>query len=409
MVTAALPTSAAAQGGPLDAEPDAGPDASVEEPEIEPRPEVEADALIDPLVTPDPLAPLLNPLRDARGEVEDATGLTFSLGYTLVYQLATDTFEDQPSLLTGSYDVAVAWSLIEREGAWFSSTTAAALLEGGTVLDHRDDEDLSANIDSGLGVNDDLDNNDAVLSELWIAQGFADGRAVLTLGKIDQTVFFDSNRIANDETVQFLATPLVNNPSVAFPDNGLGANLFVEPHGSVYVTAGLGSGSADARETTLNNLDGDEVFYAAEVGFTPEVRGIPGGYRVLAWRADSDEAGDVWGVAVSLDQEVGEFEGGKVVPFFRYGYAEPDEGDATHFVSGGVGWESPLGRRGDLLALGGAYLDTDDGHEGLIECFYRLQLTDTLAVTPDAQLILDPIAGGDDVVAVLGCRVQFAF
>ncbi len=43
------------------------------------------------------------------------------------------------------------------------------------------------------------------------------------LGRILLSDFFDTNRIANCEFVQFLSSCLVNNPTIPFPDAGMGA------------------------------------------------------------------------------------------------------------------------------------------------------------------------------------------
>lgn len=51
-----------------------------------------------------------------------------------------------------------------------------------------------------------------------------------------------------------------------------------------------------------------------------------------------------------------------------------------------------------------------DDQEQLIEAFYRAQVTETIGITPDVQVIVDPAGrADDDAVVVLGVRLQAVF
>ena len=100
---------------------------------------------------------------------------------------------------------------------------------------------------------------------------------------------FDGNSFANDETAQFLNGALVNNPTIPFPDNGLGAVVYLEPVAWWYVSAGVADAQADARETGLNTaFHGPDHFFAVfETGVTPRVPSpngpLQGAVRVGLW------------------------------------------------------------------------------------------------------------------------------
>jgi len=164
-------------------------------------------------------------------------GIELELGYTLIGQAATAAAEDQPALLTGSYDLAGLWHAVDHPA--LGRGRAGWLVEGGQIWTAGRDEDLSANVGSGLGVNDDLDSQDIAVTELWWAQTLPGG-LTLTAGKLDPTVYLDANRVANDETTQFLSSSMVNNPAVAFPDNGLGVNVHAPLGAAGYLAASLG-------------------------------------------------------------------------------------------------------------------------------------------------------------------------
>ncbi len=358
-------------------------------------------------VEPDPLAPVLRPYRDLQSWLANEANFELELGYTAVFQWADDVADDTHTLLSGSYDVAGLWTPIDDE-RW-GVGQLGLLVEGGQVISHREDEDLSANVGSAFGINDDFDNTDIAVTELWWAHALFEERLVVTVGKIDQTVFFDTNRIANDETAQFLATPLVNNPAVAFPDNGLGANVTVQATDWLYVMGGLGDAKAVADESGFNTIDGDELFYAGEVGVTVEPFDRPGTYRVMGWASEGEDGTDGSGVAVSIDQEL---LADGLVAFGRYGAGDEQMTDFEQFASAGVGFEGPLGKTGDLIAVGYTWgrVSGDEETEQLIEAFYRMQVTDTLALTPDVQFIVDPAGRVDeDAVTVFGLRLQATF
>ena len=357
------------------------------------------------LISPDPLAPVLKPLADFESWLDTELGLSLEFGYTLIFQTATDA-EGQDELLSGSYDIAGEWTLADDK-SW-GSHAVGFTVEGGRPIGSNRDEDLSANIGTLLGINDDLDSQEIAMTELWWSYRSADERFSLSIGKLDQTSYLDANRVANDETAQFLASPLVNNPAIAFPDNGLGINMSIAPHESWYLSGAVHDAYASAGETGFGTIGDDGRFYAVEAGVMPVFGERGGAYRFMLWHSDTDEL-DSTGFATSFDQEIAD----DLILFSRYGYDHGEATDFEHFVSGGIGVEAPFGRADDLIGLGVAWGEPHDdslAHETLAALFYRVQLTDSIALTPDVQLIVNP--RGDrhaDTVGVFGVRMQAVF
>lgn len=361
------------------------------------------------LISPDPLEPILKPYTDFTDMLQNEIGLFVQLGYTLVFQGASDRISGSPTLTTGRHELIIKWTVIDIPEV--GTGTFGTFVEGARVLDHNSQSSLADNIGSSFQVNSNQVGFDIAVAELWYAQGFFKDQVTITIGKIDQTVYFDANRIANDETIQFMSSPLVNNEAIAFPDQGLGAVLTAAPDGlPVYVVLGGGDANASVTEAGFNTIDDGDFFGAVELGYSENIGGLgEGNYRVMGWTTGTDDSGHGSGVALSFDQGIGDY----IVPFFRYGYADQPVVDFRHFVSGGIGIESPLGRANDLLAFGVAWADPFDptlNDETLIEIFYRLQVTSNFAVTPDLQIIIepaDPAASGTVVVG--GIRVQATF
>jgi carbohydrate-selective porin OprB len=154
-------------------------------------------------------------------------------------------------------------------------------------------------VGSAFGVNGDFAPREAFnIIEFWYQQSFFDDTLRIRIGKLDMTggfdhrgcpVSFDCNAYANDENTQFLNSALVNNPTIPFPDYGLGVIVFWNPFGDWYLSFGAADAQADKRETGINTAFHDEDYfvYMAETGITPRFNSanglLQGAYRVGIW------------------------------------------------------------------------------------------------------------------------------
>lgn len=306
-------------------------------------------------------------------------------------------------------------------------------------------------VGSFFNVNGDAAPRRAIdVTELWYEQSFAAQELRLRFGKMDLTggfehsncpVSFDCSMFANDETTQFLNGALINNPTIPFPDNGLGVALHYGPDNFWYASAAVADAQADVRETGFRTAftGEDYFFYIAETGITPVLGSangsLPGAYRLGLWydpqpkaSADLADAGknyrDDLGFYVTCDQMLAkentdpEDSQGLGV-FFRYGNADSSRNDITNFWSIGFQYQGLFeGRDDDVLGAGfahGTFSDkasttyTDD-YESAFEVYYNVRVTPWLAISPDVQYITNP--GGDSTIddaVVLGARVQMNF
>lgn len=299
---------------------------------------------------------------------------------------------------------------------------------------------------SYFGVNGDAMPRRAIdVTELWYEQTFTDAWQ-MRIGKMDLTggfehhncpVSFDCSNYAGDEHRQFLNGALINNPTIPFPQYGLGAVLHYGPDNFWYVSAAAADAQADIRETGFRTTfcGPDYFFYIAEAGLTPllgsEKGALPGAYRFGVWydpqsKANSDyqEAGrfsrDDAGYYLTFDQMLAkendrpEDDQG-LGAFFRYGHSDSERNDVTDFWSIGVQYKGLFeGRAEDILGAGlahGTFSDksaatyTDD-YEAAYEVYYSMSLAPWLYVSPDFQYIVNPggDAGIDDAV-VIGLRI----
>jgi uncharacterized coiled-coil protein SlyX len=367
--------------------------------------------------------------RQEPSAIEIGRGLEIGAGATVIVQgtnnaNADGTKEDRADA-SYSADITLAKDFEAVNGRAFVH------LEAGTGDGLEDNLALYSN------VNRDADNNNDVhLTEAWYEQGGCHNRLAITFGKLDPTVYFDTNEAANDETTQFLGRIFRNNPAIEFPDNTLGVRLAYMPKEWVEFNVGVFDANADWEKV------GDDAFCAGQATFKPKVFGRQGNYRILGWYNDlphtswltpTHDKEPAFGFALSFDQMVTD----AVMLFCRYGWQDPRvynpslaaAGDRQFSLeqswSAGVQIEGGLwGREKDVLgfAVGQAIASSDYKKsdstlaaktEGHLEAYYNIHLNDHLSISPDFQYIWNPfgrdVAGNADPVCVWGLRSQIDF
>ena len=378
----------------------------------------------------------------ALGEKLSQHGVTVDLGLTQIYQLnlrGAAATHRRAGRYTGSYDLEVTFDLekllrlpgasvfVHAEGGWSDGLDASSI---GSVLG---------------GVNADAYGDQVIdVTELYWEQTFLDGRLRFHIGKLDITggfehrgcpVSFDCNAYANDEASQFLNAALVNNPTIPFPDCGLGAAVYAEVLPRVYVSAGVADARADPRETGFRTaFHGEDYFVGLfETGITPLIPspngGLQGAYRVGMWyqpepkqRHSGTTKRDDVGFYLSFDQAVfresaEEDDTQGLGLFLRYGFAHSDQNEIEHFWSVGAQYEGLIpGRDADVLGVGFAQgrlvrdAGYDEDHESVLEIYYSVPVTPWLVLSPSVQYIWNPGGNsgvGDSVVLGLRCQMSF--
>lgn len=296
----------------------------------------------------------------------------------------------------------------------------------------------------GLGGSADRSDSTALLAQLWYqfdiglpnANQDADRRVEVTVGKMDPFVFFDQNGAADDESAKFLNNVFVHNAQL---DSGgdVGADSYGfspgvrvayrdESEGSQYWQASaamFGSGNGATYSTSFSR---PFVIGQLERGLKL-FSGLDGTYRLYAWR--NGRAGDYDGVeaphsgwGVSIDQRVP----GGVTVFGRYGHQMSGRVLFDRSLSMGAELSGNAWNRGadslglafgmlrtskawqsDALAVSGAEAS---GRERIVELYYRWQLNDAFALTPDVQYIVKPAAAPNAKgIFVYGLRAKASF
>jgi hypothetical protein len=255
-----------------------------------------------------------------------------------------------------------------------------------------------------------------LIEELWYEHAFGE-KVRLRGGKMDMTMEFDANAVANDEYDQFLSYGFMNNLAVEFPEEtGLGAMLWFSPD----TLFDIGVGFADAVggwDDVFNSL-----FSIVELGMKSEIAGKEGNYRIYAWHNGGEHeslSGDSkanYGFGLSTDQQVAE----GVTLFARYGRQRGIVSPVGQAWSAGLGITGKFfGRDEDTvgLAFGQAVMgksrkafDTNFGDEYRMELYYNTKVNNNLNITPDLQWVKNPLGNKANSSAwVFGVRAFLHF
>jgi porin len=304
----------------------------------------------------------------------------------------------------------------------------------------------ASSVGSVFGVNANAFGDRTIdVVELWYEGSFLDEKLLVRVGKLDLTcgfefrgcpVAFDCSSYANYEITQFMNNALVNNPTIPFPQNGLGISVHYTPLEWWYVSAGIADAQADFRETGFKTtFHGEDYFFSIfETGIITQTDSpngpLKGAYRIGLWydpqpKGNSDATQnyrDDIGFYLTCDQmffrENADDEQG-LGAFFRYGYAPSRTNDITNFISAGLQYQGLFeGRDKDVLGFGfarGFFSDaanityTEDA-ETVYEVYYNIQAMPVVYITPSLQYIVHPggVESVDDAT-VLGVRVQITF
>ena len=365
-------------------------------------------------------------LNKSLSEIKDALkDISVSAGATFVMQGTHNANGD--GLSKNGEDVTDASYSVDLEIEKKFSDYGKAYLhfEGGSGDGVTDELQVFSNVNADATGDENFD-----LIEAWYEQYFKSIPLTLTFGKLDPTCYLDTNEYANDETSQFLGDAFKNAPTIEFPDdNGPGVRFLLSPFKWLDV------------ETLVMDADSDwenffdDVFFAGQFDFKPNLFSRQGNYRVYGWLNNKDHTKwsepsstkeNGYGFGLSFDQELTDDLG----IFARYGWQDPEvyangaDFSLEQFYSIGVQISgNRWNRNDDVFAVAfGQIFPSDDykkadnrkaDSEKHLEAYYSFKVNDHLAVSPDIQVIWDPYGGdaanGDKTIVVGGLRAQVDF
>ncbi|MAC19585.1 MAG: hypothetical protein CMJ23_07950 [Phycisphaerae bacterium] len=422
---------------------------------------------VDPLFGA-PLEPVLRPWRAVQSAAIEQLGLNTSAYYTLLYQHVTDPKPDTPSNFgTGRLDVNLVWNLWEDHdeggsllGSGFEGHGVLGILvRQGNQIGNPQSVSTQDSAGSIVGLDSlysGANGGPATLNLLYLQQGWFDDRFVVSAGKIHPNQYIGLNFWANDESRQFIAGAFDGIQPLGSSQGGyqLGVAVQAIPTESIFVNAVV-TDALGRPDNAFSTLGEGFLWTAVETGFVlPFDEAALGGPTVatVIWSGQNLDAlastpTRNWSNAIGfqwqghLTDQLGYFAQG--------GWSDPSMSTVTTSISCGIGIERPFGRRGDLFGFGynwmrpspsvasggngSSLLGADSipvryvglaynennvfaaaaspaSPQSMIEAFYRVQLTESMQLTPDLQVVFHPGARSDtEVSVVLGLRLTTDF
>jgi len=256
-----------------------------------------------------------------------------------------------------------------------------------------------------------------ILTNLYWHQSLADNRLAYIVGIVDVTDYVGVYGLVNPWT-DFLNLAFSTDPTTPAPDQGFGAAVRWNPGEHTYILAGLADANGNPRDSgeSVNAFFSDrEYFKHIEAGWFGdwETR-FEENIHLTLWHADERTEASVpdgWGVQFSFNRRFDTH----WLPFLRLGYGEGGGAPLERSLSAGfaydglsddtvlglgLNWGQP---NGDLFGAA-----TDDQYT--LEAYVRLQVLPRLAITPDIQLIKNPVSNPeDDLIWVAGLRARVSF
>ena len=262
--------------------------------------------------------------------------------------------------------------------------------------------------------------NGVWMSELAWQQSLLEGRLVLLAGLVDQGNYLDANSYANNSQGQFLNGAFVNSSVLPLPSNNLGLSVQWQPSNLWYLLFGTGANNQSPGQSPFQALALHDWSYLLELGLTPNnVLGLgPGVFRLqpfLATVSGQTQAG----LGLNVQQQLGP--NSPFACFARAGVSGSQValGGASAQVSGGLVLVAPLKQAGlisrfsnDLLGAGFVWSQASTTtqtvcheNEYALETFYALQLTPTIKLQPDVQVVWNRAFSPDSGPAFV-CQLQ---
>jgi carbohydrate-selective porin OprB len=245
--------------------------------------------------------------------------------------------------------------------------------------------------------------NGVRVPELAWQQSARGGEIVVAAGVVSVRNYMDGNAYADSGRSKFIISALINSQVLPLSEYNFGLNLQWQPADEWYAMAGGSMGNAPAGFVPWTDFSAENWSLPGEIGYAP--RNLfdlgPGVYRIQPFAAEVNGSTD-GGLCFDLQQQLGS--DSPLGWFGRFGFGGSKVSDGasaqagTGFVVQGPFKHLLLQRTSnDLLGVGFVWSQPSSTsktvyheNEYVLETVYALQLTPTIKIQPDFQLIRDP-------------------
>jgi len=250
------------------------------------------------------------------------------------------------------------------------------------------------------------------VTNLFWKQYLNEGTATFQVGILDPTDYLGVYGLMNPMTA-FSNLAFSSDQSMFLPNQGLGLAAASMLGDNFYVIAGINDANADAQELGFDTFfDDNEYFTSVEIGWTTgKDRIYFDNIHLTLWHVDEhskfNASPEGWGANFSAAWFVDD----TWMPFLRAGYSEDGAALMQKNLSAGVGYY--VNQTRDLFGFGLNWADPSDDSlkdQTTAEMFYRLQLAQSIAITPSLQYFNDPaLYPTESSMWLFGIRARFTF
>ncbi|MGI9364805.1 MAG: carbohydrate porin [Rhizobiaceae bacterium] len=346
----------------------------------------------------------LDPVEQALQGLRESVGLSLSFDYQALYQQANNSLTRVDQSSSGQARMVGNWNLLNRDSE--NSGSLVFILEHLHLLSQKiSPSSLAGQIGYAGATGVTFGDTDTTLSVAYWSQTLADGQAGFVAGRIDPGDYTDILGYVNPRTT-FSNYSILFSPVLPIPDPGFGVAGGGFITDQIYVL-----GLVSDANGSLTDIDwfpgGSELFSYGEVGWTPEaskrylINVHLGVFHVDA-RTDAGVP-ESHGAMLSANYT---FETGLMI-YGRLGWSQGAAPIARRAANVGLIWAP--GTYDDLFGVGVTVADPSDRTlqiQTTFEAFYRLDLSDNLALTADVQHLSNPGFNSKNPW-VFGLRLRF--
>jgi len=353
-------------------------------------------------------APLEGPVQGAKYWLSEY-GFRYSLAQTLTFASMSGVEKGNSDLGYYTFDLKSKWNAFTAPASgtagWISSQVEAKTGLGSAGGTQSAKSNLGTLTDP-TGIWSSV--NGVRVPELAWQQSARNGEIVLVAGMVSQRNYLDGNAYADSGRSKFINSALIDSEVLPLAQYNFGLNLQWQPLDEWYAMAGGSVGDAPAGNSPWTDYSSENWSMPFEFGYAPRdfINLGSGVYRIQPFAAGANDTTG-GGLCFDLQQQLGS--DSPFGWFGRYGFGGAKvTGDAENQAGTGFVVEGPFEHlllqrtSNDFLGVGFVWSEPDyttkkvyHENEYVLETVYALQLTPTIKIQPDFQMIWDPAFNKD--------------
>ena len=352
----------------------------------------------------------LLPWYEWKASLFDRYGFQFTLAYSALAHKATETrVGREDKAVGGVLDFGGSWSIPNRDSEW------QGILRFRIADQHKIGTSVAPSgfgdeIGSAWGTSLAFDDVSLNVVEGWWEQRLG-GALAIRFGKMDASGLVDAPSLGNPFE-HFMGHPFNLNSAIPFPAEGIAAVGNWALTEDVWLLAAIIDSNGNGKDWDFESFFSvREHLKTFELGWTPDLSYGRGEYHITYWKSDQRVQAQVpqgEGFTLYLEQRFG-----NVMPFLRYGHSSGGAAALKNMLAAGVGFYQALGHNSDGFGFGiswGEPFGAQARNQSGVESYFRVQLTNEIAITPNIQYIKNPANNPDaNSTFVFSVRIRAAF